>query len=236
MNEAAIRDVLDLAQQQLQAEQGVLLQGQIRRPAIKNFYENLRTALEYLAWDLLEAASRKDPSVPKPKEERAVAFPYNDLESKFQKSCDEKIPGLRSALPLAYAVIRGAQVFAAGDPWLSAMCKLTNTMKHHKPIDTHREQVATKLVIPGLGVHFTSGMSIHNNWVDGAPMDDIRIEDGKVVSHMRRSNDSRARIMPEPVWELFLSKGGPLVRTDMERSFKKVSRLVSDAQAAIAAS
>lgn len=235
MSEIAIREVLEHAEQQLRAEEAVLLQGQIRRTAIKNFYENLRTALEYLAWDLLEAALRKDPSIAKPKDDR-VAFPYNDLESKFQKSCEEKIPGLRSALPLAYAVVRGAQVFAAGDPWLSAMCKLTNTMKHHKPIDAHREQVATKVVIPGLGVHFTSGMSIHNNYVDGAPMDDIRIVDGKVVSHVRRSDDPRGRLRPEPVWELFLSKGGPLVRTDMERCFKRVSRLVSDAQAAIAAS
>jgi len=116
------------------------------------------------------------------------------------------------------------------------MCKLTNSMKHHKPIEAQREQVATFVQIPGLGTHFTSGMSVHDNFVDGGRLDDLVVRDGKVVSHVKHSADSRARIRTEPVWELFLSKGGPLVRSDMEKSFMMVSRLVSNTQAAIAAS
>jgi len=99
---------------------------------IKNFMENLRSALDFTAHGLFQRYGSSTASNPK------IYFPYASLsqsKEEFQKSrrVDACIPGLSTSRPDIVAKIESYQHFAApNNGWLPIFMDLNNENKHQQ--------------------------------------------------------------------------------------------------------
>jgi len=97
---------------------------------IKNFMENIRSALDYCASALFTKYGHRNKGNPK------IYFPYAKLADdriKFQGEIVERaIPGLASQRPDIVDVLSSYQHFGNTGNWLPMFMELTNENKHHK--------------------------------------------------------------------------------------------------------
>jgi hypothetical protein len=99
---------------------------------IKNFMENLRSALDFTAHGLFDKYGSSTSKSPK------IYFPYatlNQLETEFRRSSriDACIPGLSSSRPDITEKIISFQHFSAGqNKWLPIFMQLNNENKHQQ--------------------------------------------------------------------------------------------------------
>lgn len=136
---------------------------------IKNFFENLRSVLDYVAHEMrdsgLVAGGRKD----------RFYFPILPDESQFTARVDEWFPGLRDRLPELFDFLRSVQPFTEATQWIGQFNRVNNENKHgdlveQTRVETERIEVAS----PGGGkvtwnphsVRFGSGVKVH-----GVPID-----------------------------------------------------------------
>ena len=131
------------------------------RIRVKNFMENLRSALEYAAHGLFHQYGVS------PRKDVKVYFPYAQSTSSLadfrrRKRIDNCIPGLTQSRPDIALKIESYQHFA--DPrndWLPIFMELNNENKHQRLIpQTKRETKQLKLSSGGASVSIGQGASI----------------------------------------------------------------------------
>ncbi len=128
---------------------------------IKNFMENLRSALDFAAHGIFQKYGSTTSSNPK------IYFPYaSSSQSKldFQNShrIDACIPGLSASRPDIVTKIESFQHFASpGNRWLPVFMDLNNENKHqHLTPQTRKEIKELRIYSGGASISMTPGASI----------------------------------------------------------------------------
>ncbi len=92
---------------------------------VKNFMENLRSALDYIAHDIYEKIIGSIPP------EKNVYFPYGQTENNFKSAIGSNLPNLTSLNPDIYNLIESVQPYKNGDDWIFQFCQIVNEKKHN---------------------------------------------------------------------------------------------------------
>jgi hypothetical protein len=128
---------------------------------IKNFMENLRSSLDFMAYGLFKLYGSSSASNPK------IYFPYASLiqsKEEFQKSrrIDTCIPGLSTSRPDIAAKIESYQHFAApNNRWLPMFMDLNNENKHQQLTPQVRKEVKElRMSSGGASISMSPGASI----------------------------------------------------------------------------
>ncbi|HEX8514564.1 MAG TPA: hypothetical protein VF868_00085 [Bacteroidia bacterium] len=125
---------------------------------IKNFMENLRSALDYSAHGLYDKYGDKTKKADK------IYFPYawtglDNATFNAKKVIEQKIPGLTVNRPDIGAKIESYQHFASADnSWLPKFMELNNENKHQKLTPQTRKEIKELKITSG-----NVGMSIKGN-------------------------------------------------------------------------
>lgn len=122
---------------------------------IKNFFENLRSALDFTAHGLFDRHCAKGGKKPK------TYFPYataSQTREEFEKSgrIESCIPGLSAAKPDVVALILSVQHFAGDFAWLPTFMELNNENKHQRLVPQVRKETK-ELRITGDGASISLG-------------------------------------------------------------------------------
>ena len=110
---------------------------------IKNFLENLRSVLDYLAHDIYEQKvhpvriANGDPPIQK------IYFPYGKTSNNFNFRLGTCFPNLSNIDNDLFLLIEGIQPFKAGDSWLLDFCNVTNEKKHNSLTPQERSETQT---------------------------------------------------------------------------------------------
>lgn len=127
---------------------------------IKNFMENLRSALDYSAHGLFDKYGNKT-------ETQNIYFPYawdglsgNDFKTK--KIIDNKIPGISNNRPDIAKAIEGYQAFSSTENnWLPKFMELNNENKHqHLTPQIRRETKQLNISSGGVSISMGEGCRI----------------------------------------------------------------------------
>ena len=100
---------------------------------IKNFFENLRSALDYIARDLVEKyCQTADPN-------SNLYFPIRKNKNEFDNLMNKSFPNLSVNCRAAYDILESLQPFMSSDnTWLFNFNKITNEYKHQRLIPQKR--------------------------------------------------------------------------------------------------
>jgi hypothetical protein len=134
---------------------------------IKNFLENLRSALDFVAHGLFDRHCAKSGNKPK------IYFPYataKQSRQEFEKSgrIESCIPGISAARPDIVSLILGVQHFARGDfAWLPTFMELNNENKHQRLVPQVRKETK-ELRISGGGAAISLGQGASISLGQGA--------------------------------------------------------------------
>ena len=107
---------------------------------IKNYMENLRSALDYIAHDIYERkiapnrASAGKSEIPK------IYFPYGKTEDDFKSGIGSSLPELKNISEDLYNALEAIQPYKIGDNWLHDFCCILNEKKHDKLSPQEREE------------------------------------------------------------------------------------------------
>ncbi len=132
---------------------------------IKNIFENLRSALDYLAMDVVDELGVADPG--------KIYFPIRDTENDFISTVRRDFPDLDLKFPGVYDAMKSVQPFLK--PWLGKFNRLNNNNKHQNLVEqTRKESRRVSVSRPGSGggvswgpgVKFGKGVSVM-----GVPID-----------------------------------------------------------------
>jgi hypothetical protein len=132
---------------------------------IKNIFENLRSALDYLAHEISEHLANLQPT--------RLYFPIRKTAGEFDQTMAKDYPGVKENHPQVYAILKKAQPF--NDPWLGQFNALNNNNKHQYLVEqTRTESRHVTVTSPtgggrvswGPGVTFGSGVIVM-----GVPID-----------------------------------------------------------------
>ncbi|MBI1889146.1 MAG: hypothetical protein HYS18_00715 [Burkholderiales bacterium] len=129
---------------------------------IKNFFENLRSALDFTAHGLFDRHCAKTGKKPK------IYFPYataSQSRGEFEKAgrIESCIPGLSAARPDVVETILGMQHFAEGGTfaWLPPFMELNNENKHQRLVpQVRRETKELRITGGGASISLGQGASI----------------------------------------------------------------------------
>ena len=116
---------------------------------IKNFMENLRSALDYMAHDIYEFAI--NPIIPKRKK---IYFPYGKVENDFKSGVGSSLPDLENLNPDLFSIIKSIQPYETENDWLCDFCDILNQKKHESLKPQEKE------VEKELHIDFPEGLKI----------------------------------------------------------------------------
>jgi len=172
----SITALLDRAEEQLraiEAEYDASLRKKAIAPAlkvdIKNFFENLRSVLDYLAHEIRESDGVHADGADR------FYFPIAQDDSQLAGMLEKWFPGLKERRPALYSFIQSVQPYAEAAGWLGQFNRVNNDNKHGDLVEQTRvetEQVEVtsagggKVTWNPAGVHFGAGVQIH-----GVPID-----------------------------------------------------------------
>lgn len=126
----------------------------VARPKVKSCLEHLRSALEYIATDLVETL----PTRPK-----RWYFPYGRDAILYAESLNRNLPGLESR----YAtLVESLQPHVCGDDWLLHLAGASNFNKHVDLEDQERKNLDPTLTLGGL-VSVGGGSTIGKLIIEG---------------------------------------------------------------------
>lgn len=121
---------------------------------VKNFMENLRSALDYMAHDIYEVVISPHRKASGKKSVEKIYFPYGRTLNDFKSGVGSSLPELKNLHSKLYSVIESVQPFVCGSPWLYDFCTILNQKKH----ESLRPQV--KEVKKGLVMQFPGGTRV----------------------------------------------------------------------------
>lgn len=132
---------------------------------IKNIFENLRSALDYIARDVFEAlGTGNDPKI--------LYFPISQNRKNFDKNISINFPDLEIKFPDVYKILESIQPYH--DDWLSKFNKLNNNNKHQNLVEQKRSEFKRTTVTDrssGRGVSWGEGVKFYDCTVQGVAID-----------------------------------------------------------------
>jgi hypothetical protein len=175
----------------------------VARPKVKSCLEHLRSALDYIAHDLLEIT---DP----PKRPKRVYFPYGDDAKLYQDSLKRNLPGLDLKY---YSALESLQPHACGDDWLIQLCHVTNFNKHirlENQVRQNSPESTTNLgnLVHGIGPG--SQVVFDNCFYNGRPIarsGRLVVTSDKPVAEIERELDAPIPVHREYKWVKFVLTG-----------------------------
>jgi hypothetical protein len=197
---------------------------------IKNFMENLRSALDFTAHGLFAKFGSSPHKAPK------VCFPYasqnQDIaafrQSKRVEAC---IPGITAARPDVVAMIEGYQHFAgAANAWLPVFMDLSNANKHQQLTpQVRRETRELRISSGGASISLGEGASISMGPGTSIQMGRLVIPGGQefdVTRPPRTIGEGRTEVI---TWVSFhFSSNGAPVLPLLESALDGVGRIVAN--------
>ncbi len=136
---------------------------------IKDFFGNLRSILDYIAHDIVDAYC------PNANRNNNVYFPIRSDQNQFDIEINRSYPDLQTNKPTIYQVLNNLQPFKHDDnKWLSFFNRLNNENKHERLVAQTRTETKRVTVTGhgggsvswGPGVTFGGGVSVM-----GVPID-----------------------------------------------------------------
>lgn len=116
---------------------------------VKNFMENLRSALDYMAHDIYEAVIKpvRDSNGDRPIEK--IYFPYGKTKSDFRSGIGSSLPALDTINPKIFGFLESLQAYKSGDEWLYQFCRIVNEKKHDTLLPQTRTETQTMTASAG---------------------------------------------------------------------------------------
>lgn len=158
---------------------------EIKKVTIKNTLENLRSILDYIAQDVLNALNNLTPINTK------KYFPYGKTQVEFENSLNRNsFSHLSNLLPEVYELFLAQQPFVNNDNWLIDLCNLCNEVKHNNLVSS-QEQKETNVIQPGF-INIQNGRNVfsYGNTMNGIPLDDFIIDHNGGVLIKRNSGNT----------------------------------------------
>lgn len=106
---------------------------------IKNFCENLRSVLDYLAHDI------RDKYFASGNASKRFYFPICSNYTEFSKCVNKWFPGLKSVAPSVWAELEKSQPYQAGNDWLDDFIIINNKNKHNALVPQNRQLTGTRV-------------------------------------------------------------------------------------------
>jgi len=135
---------------------------------IKNYCENLRSVLDYLAHSVREKYCPKE----NPKD--IFYFPITPDVSQYKAQMTRSYPGLQIANAAVWQLLERCQPYCPDFAWLASLNKVNNENKHGALVaQVRREAVETRVDVAGGGtVSWTQGVFFSGNVsINGIPID-----------------------------------------------------------------
>jgi len=149
--------------------------GEINKVFLKNTLENLRSALDYLAKDIL-IKLKSNPNLQTKKLPEKTYFPYGQKENHFKKSIQRNLPFLKQSEPKVYDLLESIQPFRSKHNWVVDLCSLTNDAKHNNLSKIENQK---NVIVEQKGIARIEGgrnVVMSNNYVNGVRQDDVFID------------------------------------------------------------
>ena len=146
---------------------------------IKNYMENLRSALDFSAYGLFESYETSNRSNPK------IYFPYAPLSQSFAEFRQNNrievcIPGISTSRPDVVSRLEAYQHFSSTDnKWLPLFMDLNNENKHQK---LRKERKQLNITSGGAGISLGQGSSISLGAGASIQMGGMKILGGQTIS------------------------------------------------------
>lgn len=136
---------------------------------IKNYCENLRSVLDYIAHEIREKYC------PNANSTDHFYFPILPDASKFASKTARWYPGLQIASPIVWSQLEKHQPYQSGNAWIGQFNKINNENKHGALVAQTRQEVATRIqadISGGGSVSWNpSGVNIGNGvLIGGVPV------------------------------------------------------------------
>jgi len=93
---------------------------------IKNYMENLRSALDYISHDIYDEKLSSHRATTGQRQISKIYFPYGRTENDFRSGIGSSLPDLRSISPDLYNAIEAIQPYVVSDDWLYNFCSILN--------------------------------------------------------------------------------------------------------------
>jgi len=104
----------------------------VLRISVKNFMENLRSALDYLARDIYDMVIRPVTNAGRQLDISRVMFPYGKDRKSFSAMINSRLPDLNSVNPAVFSLVEHVQPHRYGSSWLYDLCHIVNENKHNQ--------------------------------------------------------------------------------------------------------
>lgn len=135
---------------------------------IKNYFENLRSVLDYIACDIYDSfCGGGDPKA-------RVYFPIFSTREKFESSVKQRFPNLQSTAIDLYAYLEGIQPYHTPYKWLGDFGEITILNKHRNLVpQVRREAKQVRVTTPTGSVSWTPGSVRFGSgvFIGGVPVD-----------------------------------------------------------------
>ena len=158
---------------------------------IKNYMENLRSALDYIAHDIYEqqiAPSRASTGKSEPSK---IYFPYGKTENDFKSRVGSSLPDLKNVSPNLYNTLEEIQPYKVGDNWLIDFCSILNEKKHNKLTPQKKEEKrGLNIDFGGAKIQMGPGSSISGTGFIGTSTGRIHLQNDKISGDSPAQNIS----------------------------------------------
>jgi len=121
------------------------------QPLIKNYLENLRSALDYVAHDIYEGIS------PSYKEDIKLYFPIRTTKHEFDVLIQKDFATLEARFPEVLDLLERNQPFDIKGRWLEELNKLTNENKHRDLTPQVKKEIPQSLSMSHNGATIKMG-------------------------------------------------------------------------------
>jgi len=148
---------------------------------IKNFMENLRSALDYIAHDIYEQQIAGHRASTGQSEITNIYFPYGKTEDDFKSGIGSSLPDLKAVSPNLYNILESIQPFKVADDWLYDFCSILNEKKHNTLSPQIREEKRSlNIDFGGASIQMGPGSSISGTGFIGTSTAGIRLQDDTI--------------------------------------------------------
>lgn len=201
---------------------------------VKNFMENLRSALDYMAHDIYEAVIKPVRATSGQKDPKDIYFPYGKDENGFKSGIGAALPDLKNINATVFDLLEAVQPHKCGDDWLYQFCRIVNEKKHDALTPQTRTETQTMTASAG-GASVTLPINSPNFSVQQGEGAQVFI--GGVP--VRLSNQGIQPLAPGlqrtiTTWVTFEFSGtGIAVLPLMKKALEKISELSRNVYAAI---
>ena len=158
---------------------------------IKNFLENLRSVLDYMANDIYECKIHPHRTTSGQPDIKNVYFPYGKTLGDFNSGIGRGLPELGDIDNDLYLLVESIQPHITNDSWLYDFCDITNQKKHDSL--TPQERIENNTTSLGGNIRIGAGARVvmHNCLVNGIPVSSNDVNNEPLENFDSRLNVQR---------------------------------------------